>query len=87
MDQVGGLLFPVLMIVVFYFFFLRPQLQKQKEVKKLQESLKKGSRVVTTSGIHGKIVEIIDANNTVMLDVGKTTIQIDRSAITALETK
>ncbi len=87
MDQIGGLLFPVLMIVVFYFFFLRPQLNKQKEVKNVQDSLKKGSRVVTSSGIHGKVVDVLDANGTVMLDLGKTTIQIDKTAITGLETK
>ncbi len=85
--NIGSLIFPVLMLAVFYFFFLRPQMKKQKEVKNLQDNLKKGSRVVTNSGIHGKIVDFVDGNGTVMLDLGKTTIQIDRNAITGLENK
>ncbi len=87
MDQIGGIVFPVLMLVVFYFFFLRPQLNKQKELKNLQDSLKKGTRVVTSSGIHGKVVDILEDNGTVMLDLGKTTVQIEKSAITSLENK
>lgn len=46
------------MIVGFYFLMLRPQMRKQKQEKKFQEDLKVGSRVVLTSGLHGRIAQI-----------------------------
>ena len=51
----------VLMIGVFYFFMIRPQMKKQKELKKFREGLKAGDKIVTIGGIHGKILEISDA--------------------------
>ncbi len=59
------------MIAIFYFFFIRPQRKKQKETKKYLEDIKKGDRVVTVGGIHGKIVEI--SESTVLIDVDKGT--------------
>lgn len=60
-DQKGGgassLIFLGLIIVVFYFFMIRPQMKKTKEAKKFRESLKKGDKIVTIGGIHGKIVD------------------------------
>ena len=46
------------MIVGFYFLMIRPQMKKQKQEKKFQEDLKVGSRVVLTSGLHGRIAQI-----------------------------
>ena len=46
------------MLVVMYFFMIRPQMKKAKDHKKFVEELKKGDKVITTSGIHGKIVEM-----------------------------
>lgn len=57
----------ILIIIVFYFFMIRPQLKKQKETKKFRESLAKGDKVVTIGGIHGKIVELKE--NTVIIEV------------------
>nr|WP_185873019.1 preprotein translocase subunit YajC [Blattabacterium cuenoti] len=47
-----------LIFIVFYFFMIRPQIKKQKIEKKFQENLKTGNYIVTTSGLHGKIIEI-----------------------------
>jgi preprotein translocase subunit YajC len=47
------------MIVVIYFFMIRPQMSKQKKEKKFQAEIKKGTRVITSSGIHGKIQLIL----------------------------
>ncbi|WP_185882298.1 preprotein translocase subunit YajC [Blattabacterium cuenoti] len=47
-----------LIFIVFYFFMIRPQINKQKMEKKFQENLKTGNYIVTTSGIHGKIIKI-----------------------------
>lgn len=75
-----GMLIPmVLIIAVFYFFMIRPQVKKQKDQKKYVEELKKGDRVVTTAGIHGKIIDLNETTFLVEVDNGK--IRFDKSAI------
>ena len=70
----------VLIIVVFYFFMIRPQMKKQKEHKKYIEELGVNSKVVTTAGIHGRIVEVSD--RTFLVDVGSgVRIRFDKTAI------
>jgi len=49
-----------LLIVVFYFFMIRPQSKRQKELKKFQDSLENGKNVVTQGGIFGKVREVKD---------------------------
>ncbi len=56
----NNLVMIVLMIGVFYFFMIRPQMKKQKELKKFREGLKAGDKIVTIGGIQGKILEISD---------------------------
>jgi len=74
------LLLPILVIVVFYFFMIRPQMKKQKELKKFREGLSVGDKVVTVGGIHGKILEIADT--TVLLSCESSTkIRIEKSAL------
>ena len=69
-----------LIALVFYFFMIRPQVKKQKDQKKFVSELKKGDKVVTTAGMHGKIAEINDA--TVLIETeGGGKIRHDRSAI------
>ena len=50
----------ILIFVVFYFFMIRPQTKKQKELQKQRESMKKGDKVVTAGGIYGEIKEVQD---------------------------
>jgi preprotein translocase subunit YajC len=70
----------VLIIIVFYLFFIRPQMKKSKDQKKFRESLKKGDKVVTIGGLHGKIAEIDET--TVVLEVGnQMKLTIEKSAI------
>ena len=70
----------LLIIVVFYFFFIRPQMKKSKDQKKFRESLKKGDKVITIGGVHGRIAEMDDT--TVTLDVGnQVRITFEKSAI------
>jgi preprotein translocase subunit YajC len=49
-----------LIIVIFYFFMIRPQMKRQKELTNYRKSLKKGDKVITTGGIYGKISDIKD---------------------------
>lgn len=75
-----NLIFIGLMIAVFYFFIILPQVRKTKAQKKFMEELKKGDKVVTTGGIHGK-VESLD-QGTLMLDVGGgIKLKVERSGI------
>ena len=69
----------VLILVVFYFFMIRPQMKKQKELKKFRENLGVGDKVVTIGGIHGKILEVSETTLLIGVDSGK--IRVDKSAV------
>lgn len=70
----------VLIIVVFYFFMIRPQMKKQKEQRKFRENLAKGQDVVTIGGIHGKVAEIKET--TIIVDAGNgTKLTIEKAAV------
>jgi preprotein translocase subunit YajC len=70
----------ILIIVVFYLFFIRPQMKKSKEAKKFRENLKKGDKVVTIGGLHGKILEVEET--TVTIDAGgQIRLTFEKSAI------
>ncbi len=69
------------MIAVLYFFMLRPQMRKQKKEKSFQSELKRGLKIVTSSGIHGKIVDIHTNDNTITIETGAGKIKFERSAI------
>ncbi len=76
-----GTIWPFLLIlVVFWFFMIRPQMKKQKELRKFREELKKGDKIVTTGGIYGKIAEIQD--NTIIMEVENNgRLKVDKAAI------
>ena len=68
-------------ILVFWFFMLRPQAKKAKEQKKFVENMQKGDKVVTIAGIHGTISKV-NEDNTVQLEVSPGSyIKIERSSI------
>ena len=75
----------VLIIVVFYFFMIRPQMKKQKDLRKFRETIKNGDKILTIGGIYGKVVEtsektvIIEVENKMRLKVDKTALAIDSS--------
>ncbi len=70
----------VLIIIVFYFFLIRPQMRRQKEITKFRESLSKGDKVVTTGGIYGKIVEVKEQH--IMLEIAKdVNIKVDKNGV------
>ena len=70
----------ILIFVVFYFFMIRPQTKKQKELQKQRDALKKGDRVVTAGGIYGEIKEVQD--NALLITIAKdVTIKVDRQSV------
>ena len=86
MEQISGFLPMILIIVVFYFFMIRPQMKKSKDHKKYVEELKKGDRVITTSGIHGKIVDLNEATFLIEVESG-TKIRFEKSSISLESSK
>lgn len=74
------LIFFALIFVIFYFMILRPQQKRAKERQKLLDSLKKGDKIVTSGGLHGKIVNVDE--KTILVDVGDNLkLKFDRSAV------
>jgi preprotein translocase subunit YajC len=71
----------VLMIAVFYFLLIRPNQQRAKKEKAFEASLKVGDKVITKSGIHGKIAEI--AQDTIVIETMSGKIKMEKSAISA----
>ncbi|MBB6609478.1 preprotein translocase subunit YajC [Pontibacter sp. Tf4] len=80
----GGVLPQLLMfgaiILVFYFFMIRPQQKKAKDQKKFRDELTKGMNIVTIGGLHGKLVALDDDTITVEVDKG-VRLTFDKSAV------
>lgn len=76
----SNIIFIGAIIIVFYFFMVRPQQKKVRDQKKFRESLQKGAQVVTIGGLHGRIVSVEDT--TVVLEVDKgLRLTFEKSAI------
>jgi preprotein translocase subunit YajC len=74
------LIFFGLMILVFYFFMIRPQMKKQKELANFRKELKKGDRIITTGGMFGKVSEIKDDH--ILIEIADDVkIKMDKNSI------
>ncbi len=70
----------VLIIVVFWLFFIRPQSKKAKEEQKFRDSLKKGDKVVTIGGFHGRVTEVKET--TVIISIAPNTeVEVEKTAL------
>lgn len=83
--QAGGspwmsIIMIALIIVVFYFFMIRPQMKRQKELKQFQESLKKGDRVLVAGGIFGTVEELKD-DSIIVTIAHDTTIRVLKNSV------
>ena len=81
MDQITQFAPIILMFVVVYFFMIRPQMKRAKQEKQFASELKKGDRIVTKSGMHGKIIDFSEKQNAVIIETGAGKITFDRSSI------
>jgi len=82
-SMISTLLMFGLIIVIFYFMIIRPQSKRQKDRQKMLEAMKKGDKVVTGGGIHGKIVAMED--KTVLLEIADNVkVKVEKSAVTAV---
>jgi preprotein translocase subunit YajC len=89
-DPTGQMISTVVMfaliIAVFYFFIIRPQQKRQREMRQMLDQLKRGDRVVTSAGIHGTVAEIDD--KTVLLQVADNVrMRFEKVAIATVEKK
>lgn len=71
----------IAIVVVFYFFMIRPQMKKAKEQKKYIEALKKGDKILTIGGIYGKIVEVREDATIIMEVEDGTKMKISKNAV------
>ena len=82
----AGLIFPIAILIFFYFLFIRPQQKRSKEHKRMVGTLKRGTEVVTNGGLLGKVVDLDE--NFVELEVGENVhVQVQRQAIASLMPK
>jgi preprotein translocase subunit YajC len=77
---IGAFLPIILIIVVFYFFMIRPQSKKNKDLKKFRENLKRGDKIITVGGIHGKILDVGETTFVIETE-GQTKLKIEKSAV------
>ena len=81
MENIGQFTPLVLMFLVVYFFMIAPQMKRAKKEKKFAAELKKGNKIITKSGMHGKIAELNDKDNSCIIETQAGKIKFDRSAI------
>jgi preprotein translocase subunit YajC len=79
MGQIQQFLPFILMFVVIYFFMIRPQQKRAKQEKEFESALKVGDKIITKSGIHGKISELADT--TVIIETMSGKLKLERNAL------
>mgnify|MGYP001317925117 FL=1 len=80
MEQIQGFLPIILLFAVMYLFLIRPQVKKQKQEKNFNAEIKVGDKVVTKSGLHGKVLNLND-DGTCILESGAGKMKFERSAL------
>ncbi len=81
MEGLNQFLPMILIFAVAYFFMIRPQIKRQKDEKKFAQSLKKGDKIVTKSGLYGKVVDLNDKDFSCIIETMAGRLKFDRSAI------
>ncbi|PIF01881.1 MAG: preprotein translocase subunit YajC [Paludibacter sp.] len=78
----SGILMMVAIFVIFYFFMIRPQTKRQKEIRKQREAMKKGDKVITSGGIYGKVKDVKETTVTVEI-AENVRVTVDKNSIFA----
>jgi preprotein translocase subunit YajC len=79
MEQLSQFAPFLLMFVVIYFFMIRPQQKRAKQEKEFESSLKVGDKIITKSGLHGKVSEL--AETTIVIETMSGKLKMERSAV------
>lgn len=75
-----GIVMIIAMIAIFYFFMIRPQQKRQKELQKTREAMKTGDKVITAGGIHGRIKEVAETSMLIEIADG-VRIRVDKGSV------
>lgn len=78
---IGDILPFVGMAAVVYFFMIAPQMKRAKNEKKFAAALKRGDKVITKSGLHGKVVDLNDKDNSCVIETLAGKIKFERASI------
>ncbi|WP_034057599.1 preprotein translocase subunit YajC [Lacinutrix jangbogonensis] len=81
MGDLTSMLPIVAMFAVVYFFMIAPQMKRAKNEKKFAAELKRGDKIVTKSGMHGKIVELNEKDSSCVIETMSGKLKFDRAAI------
>ncbi len=85
-DPLASLILPIGLVVLFYFFLIRPQSKRQKEHRQMVADLQKGEEIITTGGILGKIVDVSD--DFITLEIAKdVSLTIQKNAVQTIMPK
>ena len=85
-DPLASLILPIGLVILFYFFLIRPQSKRQKEHRQMINDLQKGEEVITSGGILGKVVSIND--DFITLEIAKdTSLKIQKNAVQSIMPK
>ena len=80
MEQIQGFLPIILLFLVMYLFLIRPQMKKHKQEKNFNAEIKVGDKVITKSGLHGKVLNLND-DGTCIIESGAGKMKFERSAL------
>jgi preprotein translocase subunit YajC len=77
----GQLPFLLMMFAIIFFFMILPQQRRAKKEKNFKNNLQKGDRVITKSGVHGKVIEVNDSNDSCVIETMAGKLKMERSFI------
>lgn len=79
----GMIIYFVIIIAVFYFLLIRPQKKKEKEAQAMIDAIKKGDKITTIGGFHGKVVSV--KNGVITLQMGENKVKLDSWAVKSVD--
>ncbi|MFY9213206.1 MAG: preprotein translocase subunit YajC, partial [Tissierellaceae bacterium] len=74
-EQLQAMMLPIGLLVVFYFFAIRPQKKREKEIQAMREGIKVGDEIITIGGILGKVITVKD--DQIIIEVGATKTRLE----------
>jgi preprotein translocase subunit YajC len=85
-DPLASLILPIGLVILFYFFLIRPQSKRHKQHKEMVSALQKGEEIVTTGGVLGKVTAI--GENFITLEISRdVSIYVQKSSVQAVMPK
>ena len=83
MGNYGMIIYFVVIIALFYFLLIRPQKKKEKEAQAMIDSIKKGDKITTIGGFHGKVLSV--KNGVITLQMGENKVKLDTWAVKSVD--